>query len=84
MTIDVDDSTYEVAWKYHPPTRGARDSLGGVWGAGLEPDEPAEVEITDVTLHGVQIDYDEALWNRLEAAIWEEIEQGYGEPDYDC
>lgn len=84
MTIDVDEATYEVEWTYHPPVRGARDSLGGVWGAGppLEPDEPAEVEIVDVALQGIRIEYDEALWRRLESAIWEEIESGYNEPDY--
>lgn len=39
-----------VEYKYHPATRGQRDSLGGVAGAGpaLEPDEPAEVEILSV------------------------------------
>lgn len=43
----------EVNYAYHRGCRGARDSLGGVRGAGppLEPDEPPSVEIQSVMMH---------------------------------
>ena len=42
-----------VSYTYHRAYRGARDSCGGVRGAGppLEPDEPENVEIESVLMH---------------------------------
>ena len=42
-----DDTEVTITWEYSPPSRGARDSLGGKAGAGppLEPDEPASLEL---------------------------------------
>lgn len=47
-----DEIDVEVAFKYHRASRGARDSLCGVLGAGpqLEPDEPLDVDIKSVTI----------------------------------
>lgn len=41
---------YDIFFTLYPPTRGSRDSLGGIRGAGppLEPDDPAEIEITRI------------------------------------
>jgi hypothetical protein len=51
-TIEVDGEPREVEVEYdfYRARAGARDSLGGVRGAGppLEPDEPAHVEIRSV------------------------------------
>ena len=43
----------EVTYRYYRGCHGARDSLGGVRGAGpaLEPDEPPSVEILNVMMH---------------------------------
>lgn len=51
-------------WRYYPPSRGMRDSLGGVRGAGppLEPDDPAELEFLnaeDATGNEVELTRDE-------------------------
>jgi hypothetical protein len=45
--VDTVEVEVRVEYEYHRAHRGARDSLGGVRGAGpaLEPDEPAHVEI---------------------------------------
>lgn len=50
ISIDGVETDVTVRYTYHKASRGARDSLGGVAGAGpaLEPDEPADVEIEDV------------------------------------
>jgi hypothetical protein len=57
-TIEWNQETGEerditVTYIYHSASRGARDSLGGVRGAGppLEPDEPECVEIESVMMH---------------------------------
>jgi hypothetical protein len=48
---DEDEIEVVVEYIYHRAYHGARDSLGGVRGAGppLEPDEPAGIEIESVT-----------------------------------
>ena len=49
----------EVTGTYVPPSRGARDSLGGIAGAGpaLEPDEPPDFEIDTVKdMHGKEVE----------------------------
>lgn len=70
FTIERDEQDFEViaCVTYHKGHRGARDSLGGVLGAGpqLEPDEPAEFEIGSVTDSvGNEIDVDEELEERI-------------------
>lgn len=66
-----------VTYEYHPGCRGARDSLGGVRGAGppLEPDEPPQVEITSVKeTNGNELwPVDEANDERLTEAAWEDV-----------
>jgi hypothetical protein len=51
-TIERDDIEFPVTveYNYYPGCKGARDSLGGVRGAGppLEPDDPPELEILHV------------------------------------
>lgn len=53
VTIPWGDTELEatVEYTFHRGCSGARDSLGGVRGAGppLEPDEPPYVEITGIT-----------------------------------
>lgn len=70
FTIERDEQDFEVIAEviFHRAHRGARDSLGGVRGAGppLEPDEPAEFEIGSVTdSAGNEIDVDEELEERI-------------------
>lgn len=51
-TVIRDDleTDVEIELTYFPATRGARDSFGGIRGAGppLEPDEPATFEVEAV------------------------------------
>jgi hypothetical protein len=44
----------KIEYDVNPASRGARDSLCGIRGAGppLEPDTEASIEITDVTQEG--------------------------------
>lgn len=79
MLVTVDDEQYDVDYKYWPATRGLRDSLNGVMGAGppLEPDEPAEIEIVDVTLNGAPVEYDEMLWEKIESEILDELDNSF-------
>jgi hypothetical protein len=44
----------ECEFAYHKAVRGARDSIGGVRGAGpaLEPDEPASMEF--ISAHNIE------------------------------
>ena len=53
IDITLDDVTgvnLRVEYIFYPSSRGSRDSLNGVRGAGpqLEPDEPADIEITSI------------------------------------
>lgn len=47
---DDTEVSVTVSYKYYPPSRGARDSLGGVRGAGppLEPDDPPEICVLSI------------------------------------
>jgi hypothetical protein len=61
-----------VEYSYYGATRGARDSLGGIRGAGpaLEPDEPAHVEIESVTDEdGLEITLTPSEEERITTAI---------------
>jgi hypothetical protein len=72
MTITTSiDLDAEITFDYQRARRGARDSLGGIRGAGppLEPDEPESVEITSVTVLGISLPLDDlpqSLMERLE------------------
>lgn len=71
-----------VYYTAHPACRGARDSLGGVRGAGpaLEPDEPASVEVEQVASDGLRdIELTDAERERIE----EEIASGLDMSDID-
>lgn len=50
LEIDGETSEYYIEYEYYRACRGARDSLGGMPGAGppLEPDEPEHCEIIGV------------------------------------
>ena len=57
VTITVEREV-EVEIEYTPACRGARDSCGGVRGAGppLEPDTPASLEFIGATCGGREIE----------------------------
>ncbi len=50
----------EIVYGFHRPSRGARDSLGGIRGAGpqLEPDDPGgcEIESTSIDLSDAEME----------------------------
>jgi len=88
--LDSCEREITVEYTYSPGCRGARDSLGGVRGAGqaLEPDEPPSVEITKVllsspTLHDRKATEDivdeVSDWQRdnLEIKCLEDVAAGY-------
>jgi hypothetical protein len=80
VTIIVDRETeheINVEFEYRRAYRGARDSLGGVRGAGppLEPDEPASMEFVSATdedgndfeLTDSELDYaEQRAWDSLD------------------
>lgn len=74
MTINK-EFPLEVRYTFYPACQGARDSLGGVRGAGppLEPDEPASVEIDDVILlgHSVIEDMSDSDIEELTLDVWQ-------------
>ena len=75
MTVEVGGVPFEVFFECWPGSKGARDSLGGVPGAGppLEPDEPADFEIVGAFVEGWDVTEfltDEA-WLRISEAVME-------------
>ena len=66
----------ECRFEYHAACRGARDSCGGVLGAGpqLEPDEPAMLEFYEAKADGKTIDLTDAELRQAENQAWEEIQ----------
>src|SRR5688572_28893482 len=82
------DQNLKVEWSLYPGCRGARDSCGGVAGAGpaLEPDEPAELEfIKAVNEKNEQVELtDSEIESAMESA-WEQLAEAEEppEPDYD-
>ena len=81
ITIEV-----EVEYTISKGSRGSRDSLGGARGAGppLEPDEPAEVEITSVRIDGSGCEIADMLCSdtlsEIEDACFEDA-SGHSEED---
>ena len=76
ITIEVEAT---VDYTYHRACKGARDSCGGVRGAGpaLEPDEPAHVEINSITVEGgdVQDELPKTTIEAIELECLEDAEQ---------
>jgi hypothetical protein len=64
-------------FKYYPPSRGARDSLGGKHGAGppLEPDDPADIEIVSVsnTITGHEVELTKKEEEEVLQQCWNEL-----------
>ena len=67
----------EVQYTAFPASKGARDSLCGVRGAGPqpEPDEPAHVEIDAVRCNGVLVRLTEAQMEELETLLLIELSE---------
>lgn len=79
-TIQGESKEVLIDFTYYPPTRGARDSLGGKRGAGppLEPDEPAEIEINSVKdLMDNEIDLTPSEQSNIESNLWDLISDNY-------
>lgn len=72
-------STIDVEYTFYPGCRGSRDSLGGIRGAGppLEPDDPAEVEITGIFYDDENVidGINDAELSAIEQRIWEHIQE---------
>ena len=64
-TIEVE---VQVEYTYHSACRGARDSLGGIRGAGppLEPDEDEYVELSSVKFNGQEVELTEQQQEQIE------------------
>ncbi len=80
LTITRDDADLDIIADvtYHPACRGARDSCGGVRGAGppLEPDEPASIDIDDVRdVFGNEIEPSARETEQILEAAWEIVNQ---------
>jgi hypothetical protein len=76
VTITVEREV-EVEIEYTPACRGARDSCGGVRGAGppLEPDTPASWEFVKATLDGMEIELTRSEIKEAEQQAREEGEE---------
>ncbi len=64
----------DVEYSYYKGSKGARDSLGGIPGAGpaLEPDEPASIEIESVfDKNGCEIELTDKELEKIEQKIWD-------------
>ena len=75
-TVTLEDVTLFVAYVYSPASRGERDSLNGVAGAGarLEPDEPQSVELLTTTTTDDMLELlSSALQERVQAAILKQL-----------
>ena len=76
ITVERDglEHDVQVEFEYHRAHRGARDSLGGVRGAGppLEQDEPEELEFVGATLDGVAFELTDGERERVEQKAWDE------------
>ena len=67
-----------VEYKYQKGCRGARDSCGGIRGAGppLEPDDPPEIEIVNVsnTITGHEVDLAKKEEEEVMQQLWDNME----------
>ena len=77
VTVTRDDEDFEIIADliFHKAHRGARDSCGGVPGAGppLEPDEPATIEIDRTTdAAGNDIEISKREEEQILEAAWEQ------------
>ncbi|HEY5960939.1 MAG TPA: hypothetical protein VIV60_30495 [Polyangiaceae bacterium] len=76
-----------VEYDFYPGGPGARDSLGGIRGAGppLEPDEPPSAEVTRVLLGTLDITnaLDDDTINDLADKCYEHEMESHREGDYD-
>lgn len=68
----IEDDALTVEFDYYRASRGSRDK----WGAPLEPDEPASIEIGEVLCNGYDIsDYlDSKDYDHIEGQIWDWME----------
>lgn len=78
----------DIQYTYYRACRGARDSCGGIRGAGppLEPDEPASIEIDSVVEHdmGTDIELTDSETEKFTEEIMESLAdaaQDYPEPE---
>lgn len=73
------DQNLKIEWIYYPPCRGARDSCGGVAGAGpaLEPDDPAELEFIKAydEQTGEEVELTESEQDTAREKAWEEMSE---------
>lgn len=62
----------EVQYDIFPPTKGARDSLGGVVNAGppIEPDEPGYAEVYAVRHNGILLQLSDAELEQIEEMVY--------------
>ena len=77
---DGSDVAVEVTYDYTRASRGARDSCGGVAGAGppLEPDEPESVEILGAKyMDGVDLELTNDEEERLKREALEQVHENY-------
>jgi len=78
VTITVErEVEVEVKFDFTPACRGARDSCGGVRGAGppLEPDTPESWEFVKATLDGKEIELTRSEIKEAEQQAREEGEE---------
>ena len=75
QSIVLVDVPITVDWTFSPGCRGARDSLGGIRGAGppLEPDEPPEIEIVSTKLGSTEVELSDTDRETIEHELWNEI-----------
>jgi hypothetical protein len=73
MNITINNTDLEVEYTAIPPSRGTRDSLGGVRGAGppLEPDEEGYIEVDAVYLdgHDVTAEWEDSMDEIVDAIL---------------
>lgn len=69
----------ELDCNYYPGCRGARDSCGGIRGAGppLEPDDPPEIEILEAinVATGKKIDLTDDEEERVLEKLWQKVDE---------
>jgi hypothetical protein len=72
MKINFKGTELDVEFSYSPASKGSVDSFG----APLEPDYPAEIDVTNVKLSGMDITElceSAKIINDIEQLVWKEI-----------